>query len=264
VPFFETDSLSYFAFDSLAGENLIQACLTRHGGVSQAPWATLNLGGTVGDDPGHVQENRRRAFQALGASLEHMYDVWQVHSAEVVLTDRPRPAEQVHLQADAILTDRPGLALFMRFADCVPIFLYDPIHRAIGLVHAGWIGTVKQIAGRAVLAMQDAFHSNPGDLLGAIGPSIGPHHYPVGADVAEQVRHSFGADANALLTPIDGNDDRVQLDLWWANRLVLEHAGVRRVEMAGICTACHLEDWYSHRGEGGKTGRFGAILQLKG
>jgi hypothetical protein len=262
MPFHEADSLRYYTFDSLAGLALLQAVITRRGGVSAAPWASLNLGGTVGDDPAHVQANRQRAFHAVGIVAEQVYDVWQVHSADVVVTDRPRPANEPHLKADAILTDRPGVNLFMRFADCVPILLFDPRRKAIGLVHAGWKGTVDQVAGRAVATMQQAYRSAPQDILAAIGPSIGAHHYEVGAEVVAQVKQAFGADAAGLLTA-DGPAGRIQFDLWNANRCVLEHAGVRQVEVAGICTACHVEDWYSHRAELGKTGRFGAIIGLR-
>jgi hypothetical protein len=218
----------------------------------------------VGDNPQHVLANRQRAFQALGLSLEAMYDVWQVHSAVVVTTDRPRPAAEPHLEADAILTDRPGLALFMRFADCTPILLYDPRRKVVGLAHAGWRGTLIQTAGQAVMVMKEAYGSAPAEILAAIGPSIGPHHYEIGPEVAAQVQAAFGADAPGLLQASNNGGHGVQFDLWNANRLVLERAGVRQLEIAGICTACHTEDWYSHRGEHGKTGRFGAVIQLKG
>lgn len=262
MPFCERDGLRYFTFESLADQPVRQAVMTRRGGVSQTPWASLNLGGTVGDNPDHVSENRRRAFAALGLSQEAMYDVWQVHSADVVVTRRARPASEAHLKADAILTDQPGLALFMRFADCVPILLYDPRHKAAGLVHAGWKGTLNQVAGMAIAVMRSKYQTAPGDVLACIGPSIGQHHYEVGPEVAEQARQTFGEAAQDLLCCSRPGGNGVEFDLWKANRLVLERAGVRQVETAGICTACCLEDWYSHRGEAGKTGRFGAMIQI--
>jgi YfiH family protein len=218
------------------------------------------VGGTVGDDPENVVENRRRAFQAVRRKLETNYDVWQVHSAEVVCTSAPRPASQPHIKADAILTDQPGVTLFMRFADCVPILLYDPQQKAIGLVHAGWQGTVRRTTEAAVKAMQARYGSRPENILAGIGPSIGAHHYEVGPEVIEQVQAAFGSEARALLPAHDG---AVQFDLWQANRLVLNQAGVREVELANLCTACHLEDWFSHRAEKGRTGRFGALIGLK-
>ncbi|MBN1146811.1 MAG: peptidoglycan editing factor PgeF [Anaerolineales bacterium] len=264
MPFFQPDSIRYFAFDIMADSGVLNAVITRRGGLSPQPWDTLNMGATVGDDPQRVIENRRRAFQALSRPFESLYDVWQVHGCQVVRAQSPRPPGEPHLKADAILTDRPGVTLFMRFADCVPIFLYDPSRRVVGLVHAGWQGTVNKVAAHAIRAMQSWYGSQPGDILAGIGPSIGPHHYPVGREVVFQVRSSFGQQASEVLRHHnDGNGDSgVQFDLRNANRLVLEEQGVRQIEIAGICTACFLEDWFSHRAENGRTGRFGALIAL--
>lgn len=265
MPFIETDGIRYYTFESLADEGVAQAVFTRQGGVSPKPWAGLNVGGTVGDDPARVIENRQRAFRAAGRAPESLYDVWLVHGNEVVCTESPRLQHEPHKKADALLTDRPQVTLFMRFADCVPILLFDPVRRVVGLVHAGWQGAIRRTAGAAVEAMQARYASNSEDLLAGIGPSIGAHHYDVGPEVAAQVRQTFGQDAGKLLTAHPQNGaSRVQFDLWAANRLILEQCGVRQIEIARICTACHLEDWYSHRGEGGRTGRFGALIGLKG
>lgn len=264
MPFLQPDSIRYYAFESLSDAGVVNAVVTRRGGASPKPWDTLNVGATVGDDAELVLENRRRTFRALGRPFESLYDVWQVHSNRVVCAQAPRPPDEAHLKADAILTDRPGVTLFMRFADCVPILLHDPRRKVVGLVHAGWQGTVNQAAAHAVRAMQACYGSQPEDILAGIGPSIGPHHYPVGPEVAAQVRSAFGQDASQVLRQHNsGNGDSgVQFDLWNANRLILEGQGVRQVEVAGICTACCLEDWYSHRAENGKTGRFGALIAL--
>jgi len=263
MPFTEVDGLRYYQSALLADHGVQHGVFSRRGGVSEPPWASLNVGGLSGDQPERVQENRRRTFQALGRSLESLYDVWQVHSREVVCSTAPRPPDQPHLKADAILTDRPEVTLFMRFADCVPVLLYDPGKKVCGIVHAGWMGTVSKIGAHTVQAMHDRYGSNPQDILAVVGPSIGQHHYEVGADVIARMRDAFGADASGLLQTLPGMEvDKALLDLWAANRLVLEESGVRQVEISGICTACHLEDWYSHRGEAGSTGRFGAIIHL--
>jgi hypothetical protein len=221
------------------------------------------VGATVGDDAERVRQNRLRSFQALGRSYESLFDVWQVHGAQVVCAQAPRPPQSTHQKADAILTDQPYVTLFMRFADCVPIFLFDPIKNVVGLVHAGWLGTVQYTAAAAIQAMEACYGSRPPDILAGIGPSIGAHHYEVGPEVVTQVQAAFGADASALLGSSNGaHEGRALLDLWAANRLVLERAGVRRIEIAGICTACSMEDWYSHRGEKGQTGRFGALIAI--
>jgi len=260
MPFREKDQLRYFTFESLDDEGILQAEFTRKGGVSPAPWAELNLGSLVGDDQAHVVENRRRIFESINRPVESLFDVWQVHGIEAVSAEGPRPLTAAHQKADVIITDNPEITLMMRFADCVPIFYYDPIHRVIGLAHAGWQGTVRNVAEVGVKAMQSVYGSRPEDILVAIGPSICVNHYEVGSEVIQEVQKAFGSDAPKLLPIQDG---AVKFDLWAANRLVLENAGIRCVEVAGICTACNPLDWYSHRGEKGKTGRFGVVIGLK-
>lgn len=272
MPFHQPDSIRYYSFDLLDAAGVVNAVFTRQGGVSPAPWASLNLGSTVGDDLACVAENRQRALQALGRRDDSVYDVWQVHGVEAAVATAPRPQHTPHLKADIILTDRPQVTLLMRFADCVPILLYDPVRRAVGLAHAGWQGTVQHVGAQAVAAMQRAYGSRPADLLAAIGPAIGAHHYAVGPEVIERVRAAFngfvsekGAWQGLLHTQPcgEGKPSEVQFDLWAANRLVLEQAGVQHIEMAQICTACRLEEWYSHRAEQGRTGRFGAVIALR-
>jgi len=262
MPFQWPDSIGYYIFESLQDAGVTHAIFTRRGGTSPEPWAALNLGGTVGDAPDRVSENRLRALRAIGQPTDSIYDVWQVHSSQVVIARAPRLAGQLPIKADAILTDRPGVNLFMRFADCVPILLYEPVKKVVGIVHAGWEGTINRIAEAAIRTMQAEYGAKVNNILAALGPSIGAHHYEVGNEVVEKVRRAFGGDANGLLARYKGKPkgSGMQFDLWEANRLILEHAGLRNIEISCICTACHLEDWYSHRGEEGVTGRFGAII----
>ncbi len=259
MPFRASGGICYFQFEQFSGD-IVHAVFTRQGGVSPAPWSALNVGGTVGDEPERVRENRRMALAALGRSPESVYDSWQVHGVNVAIADTPRPPETPHVQADVILTDKPGITLMMRFADCVPIFLEDPIRRVVGIAHAGWMGTVQGTARSAVEAMQAHFGSKPAEIQAAIGPSIGPDHYQIGPDVISRVRQAFGSEAEDLLVVRDGS---TYFDLWKANTLILQRSGVRQIENAGLCTVCHNEDWYSHRAERGQTGRFGAIIALQ-
>lgn len=255
----QPDEIRYYTFEMFDQEpGLIHAVFTRHGGISPAPWASLNVGGLRGDDPVRVMENRVRAFQELNRDPNSVYDVWQVHSADVICTEEPRPPHP-HVRADAILTDRPEITLFMRFGDCVPILLYDPRRHVAGIAHAGWLGTVRGTVTNTVDRMQSVYGSQPEEILAAIGPSIGAHHYEVGSEVISAVQGKFFEDAEYLLPEVDG---AVHFDLWAANRLLLERAGVQNIEVAGLCTACHLENWYSHRGENGNTGRFGVLIAL--
>lgn len=128
MPFQTNAGIRYYQFERL-GDGVTQAVFTRRGGCSPDPWTTLNMGGTVGDDPGRVRENRNRALQALNRTPESVYDVWQVHGTKVAIAEAPRPTELPHLQADTILTNLPGITLLMRFADCVPILLHDPVKK---------------------------------------------------------------------------------------------------------------------------------------
>lgn len=259
MPFVQWEELRYFAFDLLAEAGVKQAIFTRHGGVSPAEFTSLNVGGLNGDDRSNVIENRRRMFDAFGRPVESLFDVWQVHSADAVATDHPRPLDEPHRKADIILTDRPEITLFMRFGDCVPLLLADPARKVICLAHAGWQGTLKKVAQVAVETMRDRYGSRPADILAGIGPSVGVHHYQVGENVILAAQHAFGSDAKNLLPQYN---DHIHFDLWEANRLTLEQAGVRQVEISGVCTVCAVQDWFSHRAEHGKTGRFGALLAL--
>src|SRR5215207_2286916 len=118
MAFVQHNGICYYQFDTL---QTCHALFTRHGGVSPDPWGSLNVGGTVGDDLGRVHENRILSFQAVGCAPDSVFDVWQVHSADVVCARAPRPEGESYRQADIILTDLPNVTLFMRFADCVPI-----------------------------------------------------------------------------------------------------------------------------------------------
>ena len=261
----QRDQICYLTADSLSDAKITHAFFTRHGGVSPAPWARLNVGGLVGDDIDRVIENRLRSFRAIGRNPGSIYDVWQVHGAEVVCTDAPRSMNTPHLKADSILTDSPGVTLFMRFADCVPILLYDPYRRVVGLVHAGWQGTVKQGVAAAIQTMISAYNTKPADILAVIGPSICVKHYEVGEEIVHQVKSVFGEDSTAVLN--DGNASlppgKAYFDLWLANRIILERCGVNNIEITGQCTACQNNDWFSHRAEQGKTGRFGVLIALQ-
>ncbi len=257
MSFVQHNGIRYYQFETLQARH---ALFTRHGGVSPNPWGSLNVGGTVGDDLQRVRENRVLSFQALDRVPESIFDVWQVHSADVVCARAPRPVDESYRQADIILTDRPDVTLFMRFADCVPIFVHDPRNGVIGIAHAGWMGTLREVASATVNALKKNYGSNPADIVACIGPSIGPDHYEIGADVILQVMQKYGDESELFLKSHNG---KIHFNLWEANRFSLERAGVGQIEISGICTACHTEDWFSHRAEKGRTGRFGALISLQ-
>lgn len=261
MPFQNAGALRYFTFETLNSLPVTHAVFTRWGGASHGSYAELNVGATVGDEQAHVSENLERAFAAAGRPRSSMFDSWLAHGTYALVAKAPRPPEWARPpKADIILTNRPEVTLFMRYADCVPILLVDPVKNAISLAHAGWRGTVQKVVAKAVEAMQKEYGTQPGDLVACIGPAICTDHYQVGADVVNEVRTAFGTSAEKLLPNLSGS---AHFDLVSANRLTLQEAGVRRIEVSDLCTAANTEDWFSHRASGGRTGRFGVLLALK-
>mgnify|MGYP001027976367 FL=1 len=259
MPFHNKQGLRYFQFSIFDGLPLFHAVLTRRGGSSQRPFESLNFGGTVGDNPDDVLKNHKKTFEVLNFDFRSRFDVWQVHGNEILCANAPRDPKSGFQKADGILTDNPGITLFMRFADCVPILLADPTKGVIGIVHAGWEGTLKQISRLAIEKMSEQYGSNPADIRAGIGPSICGSCYQVGKDVLTAFKKSFGDKAEMFF---QNKDSRLYLDLWTANRFSLETSGVEKIEVAGLCTAENLDDWFSHRAEGGRTGRFGVLMSL--
>jgi len=255
----ETHPQIYYQFEMWQDSPLRHGVFTRHGGVSQAPWGTLNLGATVGDPIDAVRENHRRMMGALGLDPAQSASVWQVHNADTVIATAPPQGRKWLNRADGLVTNRHDLALVMRFADCVPILFYDPVQKAVGMAHAGWRGTLNGAQVSVVKTMQMAFGSRPADIQACIGPSIGPRHYQVGEEVVQEAQDTFGTLDGLIARATDGS---AYLNLWEANRQQLLGAGVQRIEIAEICTYTHTDDFYSHRAEKGKTGRFGAVIAL--
>ena len=139
------------------------------------------------------------------------------------------------------------------------LFRSDPRKGVVGASHAGWKGTLRDVAAATVNAMKKQYDSNPADIVAGIGPSIGPDHYEVGSDVILQVMEKFKDESELFLKSHNG---KIHFDLWKTNRVLLERAGVGNIEVAEVCTACHTDDWFSHRAEKGRTGRFGALITL--
>ncbi|MBI1800132.1 MAG: peptidoglycan editing factor PgeF [Chloroflexi bacterium] len=248
-----------YAFQTLSTEPTVaHAVFTRHGGVSPAPWQSLNLSTGTGDSAENVAENTRRVVETLGWSPADAVTSRQVHGAQVAVVGRDHRARRI-ADSDGLITDSPGVVLLQRYADCAPILLYDPERPAVGVAHAGWRGTLAGIAGVMVKRMGEAFGSKPGSLVACIGPAIGQCCYHVGAEVQQlfSERHALGANC---LHPRGG---RVYLDLWEANRSQLHEAGVRQVEVAGLCTSCNTGDFYSARAENRLNGCFGAVIALR-
>ncbi len=254
------NTLLYFQFDSFPDDGRIQhAVFSRQGGVSPAPFDSLNLSVSVADEKDRVYANRRLAYGIVGRDTGTVVHTSLVHGnrvGRVTSRDNGRWLPDT----DAIITDEHGCALTMNYADCAPIFLYDPVCGAIGLGHAGWQGAVKDVPGEMVRAMQAEFGSDPADLLAAVGPCIGVCCYEVDEPLVSQVRAAFDTHQQLLIPQADSH--RPHFDLSLANAQNLANAGVPQIEQSGFCTACRTDLFFSHRAEHGKTGRFGTIFVL--
>ena len=244
-------SLDFFTFGNLSRiPGVVHAITTRVGGVSQGRCASLNVSYSVGDAEENVDENLRRVAIAVDASRDSLFAAYQVHGRAVTVVE---PDTESRPRCDVLVTRSPEKTLMLRFADCTPVLLADPKRHAVAAVHAGWRGSAVRAAAAAVEALHQVFGSEPRDIVAGIGPAIGPCCYAVGHEVVEAFRerpHLFS----------DG-----KLDLWAANREALLGAGVGpdNIEMAGICTRCESERFFSHRANGGQpAGRFAALIRI--
>jgi purine-nucleoside/S-methyl-5'-thioadenosine phosphorylase / adenosine deaminase len=254
-----------------AAGDIFHAFSTRRGGVSQPPYATLNLGQSVGDDLQAVQRNRRRFFGAFGIEPPQVVRVKQVHGDGVLIVDAalakrvgfPQVLLDERFEFDALITSVPDLALVVSTADCLPLLIHDPVRGAAAAVHAGWRSTAKRIAAKAIQAMHETYETDPADCRVAIGPGIRGCCFEVDQPVIEAL-------GGALTTWEDhaqpSRADHWRLDLAGVNRAILLEAGVRpeRVEDLGLCTACRTDLFFSHRAEKGRTGRMMNLILLAG
>ena len=261
--------VSYKALDAIPW--LGNAFSTRAGGVSTGIYAEMNLAHTVGDEPERVLENYRIIGRAIGVRAEDMVLAWQTHTVNVMSVDdtyrgmgivRDRPYRDV----DGIMTDTPGLCLLTSYADCVPLYFVDPVHRAIALSHSGWRGTVGNIARNTIEAMKKNYGSDPAQIIVCIGPSICADCYEVGEDVAERFREPYSEEELArILRPEPGREGKYLLDLTEANVCNFINSGVaeKNIHRPDLCTCCNSSWMHSHRGSGGKRGGMCAFLYIK-
>lgn len=256
-------------FPVLEETGVVEHCFTtRLGGVSEGIYTSMNLSFTRGDKEEAVQENYGRIAQCMGASKDAFVCSDQTHTTNVKKATKEdagcgvtRP--KTYQDVDGLITNVPGLVLSTFFADCVPLYFVDPVHRAIGMSHSGWRGTVGRMGRATILAMGQEYGTKPEDLICAIGPSICKDCYEVSEDVAEAFAAEFKGQEEKILEA-KGNG-KYQLDLWKANEIVLLEAGVKKGHLAvtNLCTCCNPELLFSHRASHGKRGNLGAFLRLK-
>lgn len=260
----EGKDLTYLTIPKWEEAGVQIAFSSRLGGVSKAPFHSLNLGLHVGDDPQSVLENRRLWLEELQAGWSDVIVGQQVHGNQVAWVGEQAAGCGVRDLKTAVpgldgLATKSNIALMAFFADCVPVFFYHPVIKAVGLAHAGWRGTT----GKVSLGMLERFAEaggRPEECWVALGPSIGPCCYEVDEKVAGIFRTSF-VNTGFLQPSVKGH---YHLDLWEANCLVLEEAGVKKENIAcsALCTACKDKLFFSHRRDGALTGRMAGWIKL--
>ena len=255
-----SNGVSFYSFRILEPwPDLTQGAFTRVGGVSEPPYDSLNISFAVRDDPYRVELNRELMARAVGWDPARIVSARQVHGRRAVAVGREMIGMPDLPDTDALVTDEPGVLLLLKFADCVPIVLWDPVRRVVALVHAGWRGTVLAAPAAALELMQERYNTRPSDVLAGIGPSIGPCCYEVGAEVVGAASRVFAG--TSVLQEEDGS---YRFDLWSANAETLMRAGVgeENIAVAGICTRCRHDLFFSHRAAGGLAGRFGVVAGI--
>ena len=263
----ERHGVPFYACPHPAWAGAAHGFSTRQGGVSPAPWDSLDLGASRGDSPERVGENFRRACAAMGTDPQALVKNQQIHSDIIrpvgrgdILSDPSIPGT---VEADGLITDEPGACLTIFSGDCIPVLLYDPVRRCIAAAHAGWRGTAAGIAARAVEAMVRDYGCAPEHILAAIGPGIGPCCFETHSDVPDGLRTGLGEDAAPFIHPLS-KPGKYSVDLKGANARWLERAGLRREHIAvcPACTACSRSDFWSHRVQGTARGSMAAMIQL--
>ncbi|MCR8641906.1 peptidoglycan editing factor PgeF [Paenibacillus sp. N1-5-1-14] len=258
------------------GSRLTAGFTSRIGGVSEKPFDSLNCGLHVLDRPEDVVCNRQRLASAISIPLDRCTYAEQVHGNDVVVVTSDNQGkghairEEAIQDTDGMITNESGIALCMMYADCVPLFFWDPSKRVIGVSHAGWKGSVLDIAGATVAKMNAVYGSEPQHIQAAIGPSIGGCCYEVDERIANQVTQHYeslqiqGISTNDILLPSE-HIGKYMLNLKLFNQAMLLKAGIvsSHIEVSGLCTSCHTDLFFSHRKEHGQTGRMVAWMAMK-
>lgn len=259
--------LTWPALEEVPG--IVHGFSTRLGGVSKGIYASMNLSFTRGDEEADVRENYRRLAVAMGFSAGDIVTSDQTHTTNIrVVTEKDRgkgiTVPRDYTDVDGMVTNVPGLVLATFYADCVPLYFVDPVHRAIGLSHSGWRGTVGKIGAETVRVMREQYGSEPSDILAAIGPSICQDCYEVSEDVIDQFRAAFERKYWPSLF-YQKESGKYQLNLWEANRIIFQETGIlpEHISLPNLCTCCNPEFLFSHRASKGRRGNLGAFLGLR-
>ena len=266
----ERGGVPYLSFKALEDTGMvINGFSTRLGGASKGRFATMNFSYSRKDDPADVLENFTRMADALGVERDRMVVSYQTHTTNVRRVTREDEGKGVirerdYRDVDGLITDVPGITLVTFYADCVPLYLVDQVHHAIGLSHSGWRGTVRRMGQVTMDAMKEAFGTRPEDVTACIGPSICRDCFEVGEEVAEAFADAFDPKYRDALYRANEKPGKYQLDLWKANEIIFQEAGVpkEQIHTTNICTMCNSDYLFSHRRVGEERGNLAAFLCL--
>lgn len=285
----DNQEMAYFTFASLERTGIVEHFFTtRYGGVSSDYLSSLNFSYSQGDLTANVDENYRRAAAHIGMTSGDIVCSQQTHTTNVrrvTTADKGKGVvcERDYTDVDGLITNERGIILATFYADCVPLFIVDPVNRAIGLSHSGWRGTVGKMGKVTLDKMKDAYGTKPEEVKVAIAPSICQNCYEVSEDVALAFEENFAQDdakageylaryqqdygqqdiEHCLL--VQKENGKYQLNLWYANYRVFRDAGVpdENIEVTDVCTCCNPKLLFSHRASKGKRGNLGAFMMLK-
>lgn len=262
----ELQDFKYLTFPSLEEhENLFHCFTTRLGGVSEGQFASMNLGFGTGDNEENVSKNYKIMAQKLNIKIEDIVETDQTHTSNiryVTEKDKGRAMKEPYYEdVDGLFTDKKNIALMTFHADCTPLFFYDSAKEVIGIAHAGWRGTLQNIAGIMVKAFIKKFGSDPENIKSAIGPSLGQCCFEVDKDVADMF---ISADLK-YKDFMKMNGEKYHFDLWEINKYNMMKEGMKtsNIEISGLCSKCHNDLLFSHRGQKGRRGLMCGIIMMK-
>jgi len=225
----------------------------------------MNLGFGTGDKKENVSENYKIMAEKLNIKIEEIVESDQTHTSNIrYVTERDKGKamkDPDFNDIDGLYTDKRNIALMTFHADCNPLFFYDPVKNAIGMAHAGWRGTLKNIGAEMVKALVNDFGSDPADIKSVIGPSLCQHCFEVDKDVADM----FIGENQKYFDFMKINGDKYHLDLWEINKYIMIKAGMKKnnIEISGLCSKCRNDMFFSHRGQKGKRGLMCGIIMMK-
>ncbi|OLR63836.1 hypothetical protein BHF69_03145 [Anaerostipes sp. 992a] len=258
----EVEGVPFLTFPKLEEAGVTHGFSTRLGGVSEGIFASMNLSYNRGDEKASVDENYRRMGKAIGFTPDQLVFSNQVHDTKIKIVTK-EDCGKVMTGMDGLMTDEKGICLVTSYADCVPLFFYDPVKGVVAVSHSGWKGTVNRMGKKTVEKMESVYGSKAEDIIAAIGPSICQKCYEISEDVAIQFADAFPEEWYDTFM-VDKGNGKYQLDLWKVNEYILLDAGILKehLDITDLCTCCNPELLFSHRASKGKRGNLAGFIRL--